>query len=73
MDLMQRGFRPRGRSFRRLLVFIRDSFSRFLGGLKPQANAYRSQRMCHFCGLITARHKTSCLECGHILEKLPVG
>jgi hypothetical protein len=73
MDLMQRGFRPRRPSVRRLLAFIPDLLSRFLGGLKPQASAYRSQRMCPFCGLITARYKTSCLECGHSLEKLPVG
>ena len=28
----------------------------------------RSQRMCPFCGLITACNRSSCLECGKILN-----
>jgi hypothetical protein len=29
---------------------------------------FGSQRMCPFCGLITSRRKTCCLECGKSLK-----
>jgi hypothetical protein len=29
---------------------------------------FKSQRMCPFCGLITSRYKTCCLECGKSLN-----
>jgi hypothetical protein len=29
---------------------------------------FASQRMCPFCGLITSRRKTCCLECGKTLK-----
>jgi len=32
---------------------------------RPQV---RLQRMCPFCGLITLRHKTSCMECGKFFK-----
>jgi hypothetical protein len=32
---------------------------------RPQV---RLQRMCPFCGLITLRQKSSCLECGKSLK-----
>lgn len=72
MDSMQRGFR-RGPSFRSLLASIADSFSRILGRLKPRSSDFASQRMCPFCGRITPRYKSSCLECGHALQRVPVG
>lgn len=70
---MQRGFRQFRPRFRRLLAFVGDSFNRFFGGLKPRKRDYGSQRMCPFCGLITPRYKTSCLECGHTLKEVPAG
>jgi hypothetical protein len=35
--------------------------------LKPEIAGSGSQRMCPFCGLITSRFKSSCLECGKSL------
>ena len=31
-------------------------------------NDFASQRMCPFCGLITPRRKSCCLECGKVLK-----
>lgn len=31
---------------------------------------FRPQRMCPFCGLITARSKAFCLECGKSLREV---
>jgi hypothetical protein len=39
-----------------------------LAGHIPRAREVRSQRMCPFCGLITSRYKTCCLECGKSLN-----
>jgi len=36
--------------------------------VKPGGQRFMSQRMCPFCGLITARQKRCCLECGRALE-----
>ena len=36
--------------------------------LKPQIAAYGSQRMCPSCGLITAKSRANCMECGKPLE-----
>jgi hypothetical protein len=62
MDLNLRRFRKR---LGRKLVSIIDR-------LKLQATIedrdFGSQRMCPFCGLITARRKTCCLECGKSLK-----
>jgi ribosomal protein S27AE len=55
------------RSFRRRLAFIMDWFGKLLAVQVPQVREVRLQRMCPFCGLITPRHKTSCLECGKSL------
>jgi hypothetical protein len=49
---------------RRRLAFIADSLRTLLAAFKPGARDFRSQRMCPFCGLITSRYKTCCLECG---------
>jgi hypothetical protein len=32
--------------------------------IAPHDGDFASQRMCPFCGLITPRHETCCLECG---------
>ena len=71
MDSMQRGFRPRDSRLSRLLAFIADSFNRFLVRLKPENSDFASQRVCPFCGLITPRRKSSCMECGHAFAKVP--
>jgi hypothetical protein len=73
MDLMQRGFRSPGSGFRNLLALIGGLLKKTYSGLKPRGSDFGLQRMCPFCGLITPRHKASCLECGHALEKVPVG
>ena len=53
---------------RRRLALIADSFTKLLATVKPEERDCRSQRMCPFCGLITSRYKTCCLECGKSLE-----
>ena len=62
MELNLRRFRKR---LTRKLMLIIDR-------LKLQATSedrdVGSQRMCPFCGLITSRHKTCCLECGKSLK-----
>lgn len=35
---------------------------------KPRDGEFAPQRMCPFCGLITARYKRRCLECGKSLK-----
>ena len=35
--------------------------------VRSQIAAYGSQRMCQSCGMITARSKPFCLECGELL------
>ena len=65
MEPVLRQFRNR---LRRRLAFIADLFGKLLAILIPQAREARLQRMCPFCGLITPRHKTSCLECGRSLK-----
>jgi hypothetical protein len=63
---------PNLRRFRnrlcRKLAFIADSLMTLLAALKPQGRDFRSQRMCPFCGLITPRDMTFCLECGKSLK-----
>jgi len=53
---------------RRKLAFITDSFTKVHATLKPEDADFRPQRMCPFCGLITSRQKTCCLECGRSLK-----
>ncbi len=65
---MEPVFRPFRNRLRRRLAFITALFGKLLATLKPPAREFRSQRMCPFCGLITSRAKTSCLECGKMLN-----
>ncbi len=60
-----RGLRDR---LRRRLAFITDSFAKLPSTSKPGTRDFMSQRMCPFCGLITSRYKTCCLECGKSLK-----
>jgi len=53
---------------RRRLVVIKDLFKKLVVALNRQTRHFQSQRMCPFCGLITSRAKTSCLECGKMLN-----
>jgi hypothetical protein len=50
------------------LAFFSDSFKKLLAALNPVDRGFRSQRMCPFCGLITSRRKSCCLECGKSLK-----
>ena len=58
--------RLRDRFSRRLVAFA-TSISKLFATLTPPVRGYASQRMCPFCGLITPRSKSSCLECGKSL------
>jgi hypothetical protein len=64
MEPVLRPFRNR---LGRRLAFITDWLGKLLAILTPQAREVPSQRMCPFCGLITSRNKTCCLECGKSL------
>jgi hypothetical protein len=64
---MEPVLRPFCSRLRRRLAFIADLLRKLLVILTPEALEVPSQRMCPFCGLITSRHKTSCLECGKSL------
>ena len=48
---------------RSLCAFI-AAWLRKLLGMEAHDGDFASQRMCPFCGLITPRHETCCLECG---------
>jgi hypothetical protein len=43
---------------------ILAALARKLVGMQPREKEFTPQRMCPFCGLITARGKVNCLECG---------
>jgi hypothetical protein len=66
-SLMERAFRRFRDRFRRRLASITASVSGLFVAVAPPVRGYASQRMCPFCGLITSRSKTSCLECGKSL------
>ena len=36
--------------------------------MNPNNGDFTSQRMCPFCGLITSRYESCCLECGKALR-----
>lgn len=52
----------------RRFAFISDWFPKLHTTITSQAQHLGSQRMCPFCGLITSRYKTWCLECGRSLK-----
>src|ERR1039458_7477566 len=64
MDPVLRRWRDR---FRRRLVSFRASVSKLFASVTPPARGFAAQRMCPFCGLITSRSKSSCLERGKSL------
>jgi len=57
---------------RRRLVRIQAAVSNLFASVTPPVRGFASQRMCPFCGLITPRSKTCCLECGKSLAPVPV-
>ena len=65
---MEAGLRPLRNRIRRRLASVIALFGKLPAILRPQTPEVRLQRMCPFCGLITLRHKTSCLECGRALK-----
>ncbi len=52
---------------RSLRAFLAASLRKFLG-MEPHDGDFASQRICPFCGLITPRHETGCLECGRTFK-----
>ncbi len=56
-------------SVRRLLEFVGDELKK-LFARETHPGKFPSQRMCPFCGLITARSKAFCLECGKSLREV---
>jgi hypothetical protein len=62
MEVNFRRFRKR---VSRKLALIIDRFRR-RGAIEDRD--FGSQMMCPFCGLITSRRKTCCLECGKSLK-----
>jgi hypothetical protein len=64
MDPVLHPFLVRLRSLR---AFIGASLRKLLG-MEPRDGDFASQRMCPFCGLITPRYETFCLECGKSLK-----
>jgi hypothetical protein len=64
---MQRAFHRLRDRFHRRLASVTASVSNLFASITPAAPGFASQRMCPFCGLITSRSKTSCMECGKSL------
>jgi hypothetical protein len=59
--------RSLSRRIRSLYAFVTASLRKSFG-LEPHDGDFASQRMCPFCGLITPRYETCCLECGKALK-----
>ena len=64
MTSLPQAFLGRIRSLR---AFLAASLRKSVG-MEPRDGDFASQRMCPFCGLITPRHGTCCLECGKSLK-----
>lgn len=52
---------------RRLRAFTAALLRKTLG-MEAHSGDFASQRVCPFCGLITPRFETCCLECGKALK-----
>jgi hypothetical protein len=65
---MKTFFRRLRNVLRELLDSMVSLFGKLPATLTPGNRDFRSQRMCPFCGLITSRYKTCCLECGKSLK-----
>ena len=64
MNFVPHWFLVRIRSSR---AFVAASL-RKLVGMEARGGDFHSRRMCPFCGLITPRYETFCLECGKSLK-----
>jgi predicted amidophosphoribosyltransferase len=64
MDSVLRPLIVRARS---LHAFIAASLRKMLR-MEPHDGDFASQRVCPFCGRITPRYETCCLECGKALK-----
>lgn len=53
--------------FRELRAFI-AAWTKKLFGMELRAGDFASQRMCPFCGLITSRYESCCMECGRPIK-----
>jgi hypothetical protein len=58
---------PLASRVRGLCAFVAASLRKSFG-MEPRDGDFASQRMCPFCGLITPRYQTCCLECGKSLK-----
>jgi hypothetical protein len=67
---MDPALRRLGNRLRRMLASLRQQFANPGETGQPEnfGKDLMSQRMCPFCGLITSRYKTCCLECGKSLK-----
>jgi hypothetical protein len=52
---------------RGLRAFIAASLRKLLR-MEAHDGDFASQRICPFCGLITPRYETCCMECGEALK-----
>ena len=64
MDTVTHALLIRVRSLR---AFIAASLRKMLR-MEAHDGDFASQRVCPFCGLITPRYETCCLECGKALK-----
>lgn len=64
MDTVLHPFLVRVRSLR---AYMAASMRKMLR-MEPRTGDFASQRVCPFCGLITPRYETCCLECGKALN-----
>jgi len=48
---------------RSIRAYLAASLRKFMK-MEPHDGDFASQRVCPFCGLITPRHESRCLECG---------
>ena len=65
MALSVRRFRNR---LRGRLAFIAEWLISRFTNFKREDRDFKSLRMCPFCGMITSRYKTCCLECGKLFK-----
>lgn len=67
-----RAMAPNFRRFRNRLhqrmVFFADWLKASFAAVARKERDFKSLRVCPFCGLITSREKTCCLECGKSLK-----
>ena len=54
-------------SLRTFRAFLAASLRKRLK-MEAHDGDFASQRMCPFCGLITPRHESCCLECGRAFK-----